>query len=395
MPEKTHTFRLKEPIPEYLIGEVQAKLAYVDEAIESGRVEKNGESITLLLSDVLPEGRISSLEEKARRVVSGITKNAFKPKIRQLEDHMDRLVPNKSDPMESLLSSGELYKEAQGIFVVGPKMTRLIEFFEAQFLELADEFHAEPYRFPTLIPATYLEKVNYFRAFPHSLTFATHLREDLDIIQSFSEHARCSEHGIEVDMNSYSRIQAILSPAVCYHLYFLLADKPLPNDHLVATAVSNCFRYESSNLVSLERLWNFTMREIIFVGSKDFVLDNREKARKRMEEKFNEIGLAYRVETANDPFFIGEFKQAAFQNAFELKYEIRASLPFKNSTLAVGSYNYHQDFFGRTLNITLSNGKPAQTGCVAFGLERIAYAFVAQYGLDIKNWPKFIQEKIS
>lgn len=395
MPENKHTFKLEAPIPEYLVGEVQAKLAYVDEAIEFGRVEKNGESITLHFTDILPEGQIQFLESKARRVADGITKNAFKPRIRRLEDHMDRVVPNMSDPMESLLAKGELVKEAHGIFVVGPLMTRLIDFFETQFIELADEFGAEPYRFPTLIPAAYLEKVNYFHAFPHSLTFATHLREDLDVIQGFSEHAHCAEHGIEVSMDSFSKIQAMLSPAVCYHLYFLLAGKPLPNDHLSATAVGNCFRYESSNLVSMERLWNFTMREIIFVGSKDFVLENREKARKRMEEKFAEIGFVYRVETANDPFFIGEFKQAAFQNAFELKYEIRASLPFKNSTLAVGSYNYHQDFFGRTLDITLSNGKPAQTGCVAFGLERIAYAFLAQYGLDVNNWPAFIREKIS
>ena len=78
------------------------------------------------------------------------------------------------------------------------------------------------------------------------------------------------------------------------------------------------------------------MREVIFVGSKDFVLENREAARQRMISVFEEIGLAYRVESANDPFFIGEFrKQAVFQSAFQLKFEIRASLPFKGSTLAV------------------------------------------------------------
>jgi len=84
--------------------------------------------------------------------------------------------------------------------------------------------------------------------------------------------------------------------------------------------------------------------KLSFVGTKEFVLDNRESARKRMEKKFEEMGLSYKVESANDPFFVGEYKQAAFQNAFQLKYEIRASLPFKQSTLAVGSYNYHQDF---------------------------------------------------
>lgn len=112
-----------------------------------------------------------------------------------------------------------------------------------------------------------------------------------------------------------------------------------------------------------------------------------------MQGVFEEIGLAYRVESANDPFFIGEFrKQAAFQSAFQLKYEIRARLPFKNSTLAVGSYNYHQDFFGRHLNIRLPDGSPAHTGCVAFGLERIAFAFLAQFGFDQTQWPQSMQE---
>ena len=91
--------------------------------------------------------------------------------------------------------------------------------------------------------------------------------------------------------------------------------------------------------------------------------------------------------------FIGEFrKQVAFQSAFQLKYEIRARLPFKESTLAVGSYNYHQDFFGRQLNMSLPDGTPAHTGCAAFGLERMAFAFLAQYGLDPEQWPSAVQQ---
>ena len=218
------------------------------------------------------------------------------------------------------------------------------------------------------------------------------MREDLDVIDDFSLHAACGEHGLAAPKESFSDIQNLLSPAVCYHLYFALADKPLPAGEVVATAVGNCFRYEAINLASLERLWNFTMREIIFVGPKDFVLENRETARQRMARILEELGMAYRVESANDPFFIGEFrKQAAFQSAFQLKFEIRALLPFKEATLAVGSYNYHQDFFGRNLNISLPDGSPAHTGCVAFGLERIAFAFLAQYGLDPQSWPEAVK----
>lgn len=382
-------------IPEHLAGEVQSKLAYVDEAISLAQVKPESGRILLQLRQEIDDAQRKSLEEKVQRVVNSMVKGAFKPKVQILEDFTSRPVPYNSDPNLELLERGELSQEAQGIYTLGPLVTRLIEYFESQFLKLADSFDAAPYRFPTLIPARYLERVNYFRAFPHSLTFVTHLREDLDAIDHFAEHASCDDHGLNTPPNSFAQIQTLLSPAVCYHLYFSLADRPLPNGQLAATAVGNCFRYEAINLSSLERMWNFTMREIIFVGPKDFVLENRESARQRMSKVFEEIGLAYRVESANDPFFIGEFrKQAAFQSAFQLKFEIRARLPFKGGTLAVGSYNYHQDFFGRHLNISLRDGSPAHTGCVAFGLERMAYAFLAQYGLDPQKWPAAVQEAV-
>ncbi|NMC15012.1 MAG: hypothetical protein GYA34_19260 [Chloroflexi bacterium] len=383
-------------IPDHLIGEVKSKLAYVDEAIIKAQIDESGREIKLELRHPMEETSLKHLEEKVQQVVSTMTQGAIQPKIQVLEDNMAVLTPYCNDPTEELIQQCELHGETAGVFTLGPMLTRLIEFFEENFITLAASFEAKPYRFPTLIPARYLERVNYFRAFPHSLTFATHLREDLDAIDHFAQHAACDESGhLNQPPESFAKIQTLLSPAVCYHLYFSLADKPLPGGKMVATAVGNCFRYEAINLTSLERLWNFTMREIIFIGDKDFVLENREISRQRMARAFKDIGLAYRVETANDPFFIGEFrKQAAFQSAFQLKYEIRARLPFKESTLAVGSYNYHQDFFGRHLNITLPDGSPVHTGCTAFGLERMAYAFLCQYGTDFKQWPDVVREYV-
>jgi seryl-tRNA synthetase len=386
----------KVTIPDFLIGEVQSKLAYVDESILRARLAPAGDLISLDLQALPEAGKRATLEEKVQRVVAAMVQGAYKPKVQVLEDHLARLVPYSADPNAELIARGEMFQEASGIFTVGPLVTRLIAFFEHHFVALADSFDAAPYRFPTLIPAKSLERVGYFRAFPHSLSFVTHLREDLDAIDAFAQHAGCDDHGLNTPPESFAKIQALLSPAVCYHLYFALADKPLPGGRFTATAVGNCFRYESVNLASLERLWNFTMREVIFVGPKDFVLQNRETGRERMSGFFEEIGLAYRVESANDPFFIGEFKkQAAFQSAFQLKFEIRAALPFTQGTLAVGSYNYHQDFFGRNLNITLPDGSPAHTGCIAFGLERMAFAFLSQFGLDTAQWPESVRKELA
>ena len=385
------------PIPGHLIKEVQSKFAYVDESIIRAEIAPEGDAIVLYLRQPVSAMQRADLEAKVQRVVSSMIQGGVRPKVEVLEDYLDRPLPCHQDPNIELIERAELSQETEGVFSLGPLVTRLIDYFESRFVELANSFDARPYRFPALIPASFLGRVNYFRAFPHSLTFATHLREDLDIIDRFSQKAYCDEEGNLNASNDevFAKVKTLLSPAVCYHLYLSLADQPLTVGNLVATAVGNCFRYEAINLTSLERLWNFTMREVIFVGPKDFVLENREIARQRMNHIFNEIGLAYRVESANDPFFIGEFrKQVAFQSAFQLKYEIRASLPFKGSTLAVGSYNYHQDFFGRHLNITLPDGSPAHTGCVAFGLERIAYAYLAQYGLDSHRWPTSIREAI-
>lgn len=387
--DRTLTVEAAVLIPDHLVGQVQSKLAYVDEAITGAKVSADGTTITLQLQG----GDDAQIEEKVQRVVVEMAEGAMKPKIEVLEDFSDRPVFYDQDPITELLANGEVMEEEVGVFVFGPLVSRLIDFFENRFLMLADHFDAQPYRFPTLISAKFLDRVDYFSSFPHSLTFASHLREDLDIINQFAENAAYEGDGLNAPAEFFSKINTLLSPAVCYHLYFSLADHPLPGGKLVATAVSNCFRYESTNLTSMERLWNFTMREVIFVGSKDFVLENRRKSREFMQKIFEEIGWVYHVETANDPFFVGEFrKQAAFQSAFQLKYEIRASLPFKDSTLAVGSYNYHQDFFGRHLDITLPDGSPIHTGCTAFGLERMAYAFLAQFGFDQTKWPKVVQE---
>lgn len=387
-------------IPLHLTGEIQSKLAYVDEWIAQARVQPDRIELQVVIpremGSAMSEERRAELEDKIQRVVTSMAKGSFQPRMQVLEEHLDRPVSYHQDPLPELIAQGEVYPEADGIYTLGPLMSRLVDYFEGLFIDLADHFRAKPYRFPTLIPASYMERVNYFRSFPHSLTFVTHLREDLDVIDRFAQEAACGEDGLNMPAEAFSRIQTLLSPAVCYHLYFTLANRPLPGGSLTATAVGNCFRYEAINLNSLERMWNFTMREVIFVGSKEFVLENREAARKYMEPVLERVGLAYRVESANDPFFIGEFrKQAAFQSAFQLKYEIRGALPYKSSTLAVGSYNYHQDFFGRSLNITLPDGSPAHTGCVAFGLERIAFAFLAQHGLDPAGWPEAVRNELA
>jgi hypothetical protein len=211
-------------IPDYLIGEIRAKLAYVDETISEAQVKPD--QIVLLVrspdlqsSDELTFKHRAKIESKVQRVILSMAKGAIKPKVVVLEDFMDRRVPYDSDPMPELIVRGQISQEGNGMYTLGPLLAKLIDYFESRFLALAESFKAVPYRFPTLISALQLDKVNYFSSFPHSLTFAAHLREDLDIIDNFAGQASCDEHGLNKPPGSFAQVQALLSPAVCYHLY--------------------------------------------------------------------------------------------------------------------------------------------------------------------------------
>ena len=149
-------------------------------------------------------------------------------------------------------------------------------------------------------------------------------------------------------------------------------------------------------MVSLERLWNFTMREIIFVGTDEQTKNWLDEARAQIGVILEDLRLSYRIMTASDPFFVGSFRtQAQIQQTFEMKFEIAVDLPYKQDTIAVGSYNRHGNFFGRALNIRLTNGFPVCTACFGMGFERLALAFVSQHGLDVKQWPATVREALS
>ncbi|MHA1598067.1 MAG: hypothetical protein ACTSV1_05030 [Alphaproteobacteria bacterium] len=375
-------------IPDFLVREIQAKLAYVDETIASAQVYAGSEGVVLTLTGAPDTETTARLTAKINHLVTSMADGAFEPRLKVLEDYLDRPTSFTDDPMDALYKSREVVREGSGYYSIGPLLSALVDFFASRILAAATGFGAKPYRFPALISPGYLERVKYFSNFPHSLSFVTHLREDMDVIEKFSADGCCASGKVQAADGSFGAPDAMLSPTVCHHLYMSLTDSVLGEDGLIATAEGNCFRYESTNMASLERLWNFTMREIIFVGSADFVGEGLASTRDVMRKTLDDMALAYKVESATDPFFIGNYRdQAAYQSAFELKYEVRALLPFKNDTIAVGSYNRHKDFFGRSLNIKQSDGEFAETGCVGFGFERLAFAFVCQHGIEPEGWP--------
>jgi hypothetical protein len=134
------------------------------------------------------------------------------------------------------------------------------------------------------------------------------------------------------------------------------------------------------------------MREVVFMGSREWVLAQRQRGVELMSSFLDQHEIAAEIRTASDPFFLAPdaVSKSYFQLSSDTKYEVAALLP-DESRLAVGSLNYHSDFFGRAFAVEVEGAAAMHSVCIAFGLERWVHAFVAQHGLDRAKWPSVMR----
>lgn len=160
-----------------------------------------------------------------------------------------------------------------------------------------------------------------------------------------------------------------IPPAACLHCYAALADRALASTPVVFALRNRCARGDETLDPGHGRLREFTMREIVIVGAATEVDRARRALMRRAQTYLTRLDLAATIDVATDPFHISADRgKLALQRLRALKYELR--MPLAGETIAVASFNYHEDHFGRAFGISLPDGSPAHTACVAFGIER-------------------------
>ena len=136
------------------------------------------------------------------------------------------------------------------------------------------------------------------------------------------------------------------------------------------------------------------MQEIIFVGTGDAVLAERRRSIEVFSAALDELGVAYEIRSATDPFFVNDFaNQATFQHAFELKFEVRALPALQEEDLRGRVVQLPPGFLrARVRHPPATMDSRCTTGCTGFGLGRAALMILAQFGLDPKDWPPQLLE---
>lgn len=370
--------------------ELKNSLYYAAEDIKE-IVFPNSTRVRIKISD---EANPKELEQKITKMINRFLENYNQNPYKVIFKH-DIPIKNRERISPRLLESGAIFKLDEGQYGLSGICLELLDYFNNSIKNIGVELGAVEHRYPTLIPIKALQRINYLSSRPESLNFVSHLKEDIDIIDAFALEAKHA--GEEIFLGTKVNTASINSSAVCFHTYHHFQDKELDaaKGRFIIGAVGKCFRYETKNMDSLERLRDFTMREVICLGLPEQVSAFRKEVLDRAKKLIEEWGLNCIITTANDPFFIKEFaSQSMFQKTFQLKYELKTLLPFKNSRLAIGSINNHRDFLGKSFNIK-HKGEFIHSSCLAYGLERCVYAFLAQYGTDKSNWPAGVLEKLN
>jgi seryl-tRNA synthetase len=252
--------------------------------------------------------------------------------------------------------------------------------------------HREPdtevMRFPPVMNRAQLEKSGYLKSFPNLLGCVCGLhgteREINDAVSRFDKGGDWTA--------SLSPADLVLSPAACYPVYPIAASRgPVPAEGWLFDVAADCFRREPSR--HLDRLQSFRMREYVCIGTPDDVAAFRERWMVRAQGIARDLGLSFRVDYASDPFFgrVGQMK-AVSQKQQSLKFELLVPLRSEDQPTACMSFNYHQAHFGTTWDIKDANGEPAHTGCVAFGMDRLAVAMFHTHGTDLSAWPAKVRD---
>ena len=283
---------------------------------------------------------------------------------------------------KDVLNSKMIHIVDDGLITFKGLSVRLLKYFDDKFLEIARLNGCIERIYPVLLPIKAYLKTSYPRNSPQYTICCCELEENIDKLKSINE--KIHENSL---INFLKPPKAVLSPAACFHVYDefedSIIDKPLS-----LTFKQSVFRNEGRfNWQQYGCLKSYTIRELVFIGSKEYVEAMRMKILNAIIDFMKEIDILGKINTAADPFIIPEIQQIKdIQMLEKSKYELRL-LYDTNKELSCASFNLHGVSFAKSFGFKVNQAENTVSACVGVGLERWVLAFLCQFGIDEKLWP--------
>ena len=386
------------PIDADLAAEIEKQAAWVSPSITDLRVERGGRAVRFHVAE---GAAVAEARAKVSRFVSDMA-DGHRAVPRRVVARRERDArPPAEDVFGELVRRGWAVELGPGrVSLRGPALA-VVRVLQDDTERIAGRMGAVEEAHPALAPASLLARCGTFASFPHTVSLVAHLAEDYDAVEAFRRLSAEAGGWVQPPPEAVAAFEACLLPALCYPVYAARERTTLPEGGAVVTCVGRCTRFESRNLTGIERLWEFGMREIVFLGADADCARARARCIASVLDQLERWDLEGVVETANDPFFSsGRGGRVHWQRSGNRKLELR--LPVAPAgpgggephRIACASFNLHEGFFGSAFAIAASDGRTASSGCVGWGLERWMLACFARHGFEPADWPAWLADRV-
>jgi hypothetical protein len=369
----------------------QEMLPYVSEYITAYKLQKD--RVIIDYSNEKHEAQIRSKLDILKELADQkVFQDAGQAQTKVFLDRTAVKCRNDAPVFETLGQTGSLFECGPGTFGYGGTLLKILRYFFYKTREMGlIRFNATEYEFPVLFSVEAFKQGGYFETFPHHIMFQSTLKSDIEVLNEFSQTGLGEGNQILENINTPANV---LKNAACGPLYPMLANQNIGSEMRVYFTMGRCFRNEAANISELARLNEFSMSEVVFIGSDDQIRQGMEKAKKLWNYWIDLFNLNCVIESANDSFFAGNYKKLKFfQKIGDSKIEFKLLLPHCGKYIACSSANYHRTHFSKRYDIRNGDGY-CHTACIAFGMERLAYAFLCQHGCEPENWDGPVRNEI-
>lgn len=253
--------------------------------------------------------------------------------------------------------SDEFYIK-QGYVCYYDKYEKVYADLDALFKGFLDGMEYRNFNIPAMIDGEVLQKCGYFESFPDQISAVACIKD---------ESVEEIMNGEKIDESHIALHNKYLTPSACLHIYPMFDRKNIEKNEVITTK-ARVYRCEKSGFEELTRLWDFSVREIVFIGSEEFVKENLEIIKKKAIEIAQKITPDAKLEIAHDHFYKGQKNdiKAKIQAKNEQKFELR--IPIEGRDVSVASFNFHGYHF--SIPFKFDKSKKIVSGCVGFGIER-------------------------
>ena len=381
-------------------------------SIPFANVETSGKIATIILQDVSEDFLQHNYIDRMINLVKEKVNNQYyegKGEFWKLIWESDEKKPVWiKDPTEEMIKLGWLKQgPTKGKWFYRPQIAAVFRAME----EIALKEVLKPLGFQEIIeshivPFDIWLKTGHLEGMPGEFYYVSEpATRDVEKWQRFIDLTKITK---EVDFDELKKNLSVPNSGICYAqcpvIYWSFKGKTISENSLpvlVFDKTANSCRYESGGRHGIERVDEFHRLEPVYIGTRKQLLDLRNNFIKCYKHVFNDIlDLDWRMAWVT-PWYMqqaGKISETSTQETGTMDFE--AYMPYRGSRkdsewLEFQNLSILGDKYVKAFNIKAQKSE-LWSGCSGIGLQRWTAAFLAQKGLDPKNWPdgfkKYLKE---